>query len=194
MTGAAHKNILLDGFRAGATPRTLFSRTPRLTIAQAFRAVTEHLPRHGTVTFMLHKGGISPDIHPFCTPEQAADHNGPEPTHLCYEILPQYSSAIIHRIKVAGQERQGTGTAMIASQYPFWRAMGVERLCVKAHGMSEGFYRALGFERADALPETPGCDGRILTLMQLDLRDREQAGKLVQAMTKHPAPTLKNRP
>ena len=192
MTGAAHKNILLDGLRAGATPRTLFSRTPRLTIAQAFRAVTEHLPQQGTVTFVLHKGGISPDIYPFCTPEQAADHDGPEPTHLCYEILPVHSSVIIHRIKVAGDTGKGTGTAMIASQYPFWRAMGVERLCVKAHGMSEGFYRTLGFQRATALPEAPGHDGRILTLMDLDLRKPGQAGRLARAMAKHPAPTLQN--
>jgi len=185
------RHLIMETFRENATPRTLFSREPRLTLTQAFNIITAELPQSTSVIFQPYKGRITPDIFPFCGPALAIDRDKPEPTHLCYELRPDLHSAIIHRIKVTGERGKGIGTALMASQYPFWRQMGVQALAVHAHGMSEGFYAKLGFRRMNRLPEFD-VDATVLTMMRLDLTDPVQKNQFENALQRHPAAALKN--
>lgn len=183
-------HLIMEDFKAGATPRSLFSKTPRLNLRQAFAAITQSLPDNSAVVFVPYKGSITPDIFPFCGPADAVNRDIAEPSHLCYQFFPALNSLIIHRIKISEEKQSGLGTALIASQYPFWEKMGVTAIAVKAHGLSEGFYRKLGFERVAAMPECPGHDGTILTLMRLDLTNPAQKDIFQQALDKHRPETL----
>lgn len=187
---ANDSRLIMEDFKGGASPRSLFSKTPRLTLRQALNSITKTLPDSATVLFSPYQGSVTPDIFPFCGPEDAVNRDIAEPSHLCYQFFPAFHSLLIHRIKISEEKRSGLGTALIASQYPFWQQMGVTALAVKAHGLSEGFYQRLGFARAAALPECPGHDGTILTLMRLDLTDPGQKAAFHQALDRHPPETL----
>lgn len=185
------RHLIMEKFRENASPRTLFSREPRLTLTQAFNIITKELPMDASIIFQPYKGGITPDIHPFCGPVYAIDRDKPEPTHLCYELRPDLHSAIIHRIKVAGERGLGIGTALMASQYPLWQKLDVQALAVHAHEMSEGFYAKLGFRRMNRLPEFD-VDATVLTMLRLDLTDPAQKAQFESAIQRHPASALKN--
>lgn len=176
-------HLLMTGFKEHATPQTRFSNTPRLTIQQAYHQAAEFMPDGSCVVF--HRWGdiTSIDIYPFSTPEQALADTGPEPSHFSYKFYPAHKSALISRMKAHAQ-RSGIGSAMIASQYPFLRAMGVEILSVSTHAVGEGFYRKLGFRDATRLPEKPQEDPRYSTLLRLDLNDPTQKAPFKTALAK----------
>lgn len=43
--------LIMEDFKGGASPRSLFSKTPRLTLRQAFNSITKTLPDSATVLF-----------------------------------------------------------------------------------------------------------------------------------------------
>ena len=128
--------LIMEDFKGCAAPRRLIRSEPRLTLTQAFGIIAQELPENATVLFKNYNKNVRPDIFPFCSPDRAIDNRQEEPTHLSYELRPDLHSAIIHRIKVAGERGMGIGTAMMASQYPFWQQMGVQSLVLQAHEMS----------------------------------------------------------
>lgn len=175
--------LCLSGFAAHATPRMRFCNSPHLSIQKAFHEIARGLPPQGSVIFHHSPEGISADIYPYCGRDAALDNFKPEPTHLAYRLYPQHGSAVITRIK-AEASRHGLGSAMIASQYPFLQGRGVRYLSVITHESAQGFYDKLGFAQVDHLPEKPTIDGKIYTLMRLDLQQQAQRSRFEAALGK----------
>lgn len=175
--------LRLSGFAAHATPRMRFCASPALSIQKAFNEMARGLLPEGCVIFHHSPEGISADIYPYCGPEEALNDFGPERTHMAYRLYPQHGSAVITRIK-AEASRHGLGSAMIASQYPFLQARGVRYLSVVTHESAQGFYDKLGFAPVDHLPEKPTIDGKMFTLMRLDLQDYAQRSRFESALAR----------
>lgn len=174
-------HLLMTGFKDHATPQMRFSAAPRLTVRQAFYEAAERMPAGASIVFHRTCKTVAVDLYPFATPEQALADTGPEPSHLSYTFYPAHQSVLIGRIK-AERQRSGIGSAMIASQYPFWQKMGVRMLSVSTHAMGEGFYHKLGFRDVARLPEKPREDPRYSTFLRLDLCDSAQKSTFEKAM------------
>lgn len=84
-------HLIMEDFKAGATPRSLFSKTPRLTLRQSFNSITQTLPDSAAVLFSPYQGSVTPDIFPFCGPADAVNRDIAEPSHLCYQFFPVFS-------------------------------------------------------------------------------------------------------
>lgn len=186
-------HLLMSGFKEHATPRTRFSAQPRLTIQQVFTETACALPDQGSIVFSPYKGRIVVDVYPFCGPGPAdGTECTEEPSHLSYQLFPEFRSALIWRIKgyrhydsdrPANNARSGVGAAMIASQYPFWQKMGVESLAV-SWTSSRGFYEKIGFETVDHLPELPQRQPPDYNLMRLDFNNPVQKSRFLKAIEK----------
>lgn len=178
-----YKNIKMLCHDYTTAPRNLYSASPRLTIRQAFTQAAKNLPDTSSILYWGHQETITLDLYPYCTPERANNMQEPEPTHLAYRFLPAMQSIVIGRI-YSHDRRAGIGSAMIASQMPFWQHLGIKAIALTAHDASEGFYRKLGFERVARLAELPHSDGSFSTLMRLDLENPSQKTIFDHAMKK----------
>ena len=186
-------HLLMKNFGENATPRKRFSKTPPMTIQQAFTETARALPEKGSVVFDLYEGAIVIDVYPFCGPGPAdATESTEEPTHLSYQFFPAYKSALIWRIKgfrhdCSDYSRRvhstGIGAALIASQYPFWQKMGIESLAV-SQTSSRGFYERLGFVPVNHLPELPKRDPETYSLMRLDFNNPGQKACFLSTIEK----------
>ena len=186
-------HLLMNNFKNNATPRTRFSTMPLLTIQQAFAETARDLPEKGSIVFSPWKDGTVIDVYPFCGPGPAdATQCTEEPSHLSYQLFPEFRSALIWRIKgyrhfdsadPAKQQHSGVGAALFASQYPFWQQMGVESLAV-SWTSSRGFYQKLGFETVDHLSELPERKAPGYNLMRLDLTNPEQKARFLHTIGK----------
>lgn len=168
MTGP---HLIIEG---NFSDRALFSRLPYLTIRQAFADISKSLPSSASVTFCRHSRNapLVVRIQPIAEKEEP---------RLSYQFFPEHHSVLIRRIHSGPVKRSGLGTAMIASQYPFWARMDVTSVAVPAHGISEGFYRKLGFETVPSLQEYPDW---IFIPMVLNLRDSAQKEVFEHALQK----------
>lgn len=186
-------HLLMNDFKNHATPRTRFSTTPLLTFQQAFVETAHDLPDKGSIVFSPFKDGIVIDVYPFCGPGPAdATECTEEPSHLSYQLFPKFRSAVIWRIKgyrhfdsdnPDSKARSGVGAALFASQYAFWQKMGVESLVV-SWTSSRGFYKKMGFEPVDHLPELPERKASIYNFMRLDFKNPEQHARFLHAIGK----------
>ena len=172
--------LFMEGFKPGKTERALFSRSPHLTLRQAFQAISAPLPPAAHVTFYKQEDGIAACIRPHGQPGDSGDE-----AMLSYQLFPEHDSVIIRRIDAGPLKRAGLGSAMIRSQLPFWERMGAHSIGLRTHGLAEGFYLRLGFTRVDDLPEYQGRS--IITMMRLDLHHPEQRACLERALAKAPA-------
>ena len=187
------RHLLMTDFKDNATPRKRFSTAPCLTIQQAFAETARHLPAHGSIVFSPWKKGIVVDVYPFCGPGPAdGTTSTEEPSHLSYQLFPEFRSALIWRIKgfrhydsdnPDNQAHSGVGAALFASQYPFWQKMGVESLAV-SWTSSRGFYEKLGFEPVNHLPELPERNPGYHNLMRLDFNNPAQKARFLDTIGK----------
>ena len=178
---AAH--LLMSEFKQRVSPGSRFSETPRLTIRQAFDEAGKFMPAGATIIFHQREDAIAVDTYPFATGPEVLTPTDRELTHLSYQFYPAHKSVLIGRMKVEAPQ-QGTGSALIATQYPFWQKMGVEMVSVSTHEMGEGFYRKLGFLDVAHLPEKPQEDPRYSTFLRLHLTDPAQKQAFEKALNK----------
>lgn len=186
-------HLLLRDFRKNAGPRTHFSTAPRLTLRQVFTQTGRALPPGGSIVFSPYQQGIVIDVYPFCGPGPADGTTcTEEPSHLSYQLFPQLRSALIWRIKgyrhgdsdnQTSRPSSGIGAALLASQYPFWREMGVESLAV-SWTSSRGFYEKMGFAPVEHLPELPSRRPPFYSLMRLDFNNPVQNALFQHAIAK----------
>lgn len=166
-----------ENFENPQPERCLLSEKPRLTLQQAFTVMAQTIPPQGAITFARNDEGIAARIHPF------AGHYEPL---LSFQFHAAHSSVIIRRIHAGEQKHIGLGSALIASQLPFWQQMGVQEIGLLAHGMSEGFYKKLGFARVHRLPEYSWPRQSVALPMRLDLRHTTQRKMFENALAKAP--------
>ena len=177
-------NLIIEDFKEGATPRTIFSHTPRMTIRNVFDGASHLLPKSGLIRISRHEDKAGAALYPYATAAQIDDSRD-EPTRLAYRYLPGARSIYITRVNVCNtQDRgKGVGAALFGSQYPLWRKMNILALTVLAHEGSAGFYRKLGFDYVASLPDHPAD---ILIPMRLDFKNVTQHVAFARTIVKAP--------
>ncbi len=176
--------LILPGHPHGPeSVRALFSCTPRLTVRQAFHDAVRHMPPESRVEFFYTDiRGKNRKMAAMVMP--VPDQDAPL---LSYSLYPEFESVSLRRIITAreGPDRgRGVGSRLLLSQLPFWAAAGVRHIDLHTHTAGEGFYRKLGFEDIDVLPEVPELSANDFILLRLTLDDPRRGPSFFAAMKK----------
>ncbi len=170
-------SLAYENFENKNPGRCLLTDTPRLNLQQAFSRIASTLPDDSGIVFAQDDDGIAVRIHPY---------DGQDEPKLSYQFFSAHNAVVIRRIHAGEHPHQRLGSALIASQLPFWQSMGARYIDLLCSGPAEDFYRKLGFARVHMIPEYQWNRQSLLFPMRLDLEDSAQKDTLARALAKAP--------